>query len=82
MMLRPALVLMDVQAAKGSHLDGGKDVVVITTLLFNYNSCCLPVCYKSYNRYLKHFYLSNRAENLHTCVKSETMHELIDKIKK
>jgi hypothetical protein len=57
---------------------------LFTTLLFYFTSCCLfvclsvSVCYKSYNRYLTHFYLSNRSEILHTCVKLETMHESID----
>jgi hypothetical protein len=38
------------------------------------------VCYKSNNRYLTHVYLSNGSEILHTCVKSETMHESIDRL--
>jgi hypothetical protein len=41
---------------------------------------CLSVCYKSHNRYLTHFYLSNRSEILHTCVKLVTMHESIGRI--
>jgi hypothetical protein len=47
------------------------------TRLLNFTSCLFVVCYKSYNRYLTHFYLSHRSEILHSCVKLQTMHESI-----